>query len=186
MSIHQPSWDLLYEQAAAQGGHFTTQQATGAGYSSPLLHKYLNNGKVIRVRRGVYRLVHFPAGEDEDLVVYWLWSDREGVFSHETALARHDLSDLLPHRVEMTAPLSWKKRRLRVPDGLVLHFADIPPADRAWYGPVPITGAARTVLDCAAANVSPEFIEQAVRQGIESGLFLRDEVVEALRGVEAG
>ena len=82
-----PSWDALYALAVGQVGHFTTAQAAEAGYSSPLLHKYLANGKVLRVRRGVYRLVHFPASEDEDLVVCWLWSDRQGVFSHETALA---------------------------------------------------------------------------------------------------
>jgi len=48
------------------------------------------------VRRGVYRLEHFPAGEHEDLVALWLWTDRAGVFSHETALALHGLSDTLP------------------------------------------------------------------------------------------
>ncbi len=44
------------------------------------------------MRRGVYRLVHFPVGDHEDLTAVWLWSEREGVFSHETALALHDLS----------------------------------------------------------------------------------------------
>ena len=26
----------------------------------------------------------------------WLWSEQAGVFSHQTALALHDLSDILP------------------------------------------------------------------------------------------
>ena len=183
MPINQPSWDRLYERAASQAGHFTTRQAAEAGYSPPLLHKYVANGKIARVRRGVYRLVHFPASEDEDLVVHWLWSDREGVFSHETALVRHGLSDLLPHQVEMTVPLSWSRRRLRVPKGLLLHYADLRSADRGWHGPVPMTRAARTVLDCAAENVSPEFIEQAIRQGVQRGLFAADEVASAAYGV---
>ena len=29
---------------------------------------------MLRVRRGIYRLVHFPAGEHEELVMVWLWS----------------------------------------------------------------------------------------------------------------
>ncbi len=87
MRQSRPSWDRLYENAAAQAGYFTTQQAAEAGYAPPLVHRYLASGKITRIRRGVYRMVHFPAGEDEDLVVFWLWSDREGVFSHETALA---------------------------------------------------------------------------------------------------
>ena len=176
MTQSGPSWDRLYEQASAQAGHFTTQQAAEAGFSPPLLHKYLANGKITRIRRGVYRMVHFPAGEDEDLVVFWLWGDREGVFSHETALTRHDLSDLLPSEVEMTVPLTWRNRRLRVPEGLVLHFADLRPVDRAWHGPVPLTNPAQTVRDCISVGVSPEFIEQAIRQGVQRGLFDRDEV----------
>jgi len=185
MTSRRPSWDRLYETAAAQAGYFTTQQAAEAGYSPPLLHKYLANGKVARERRGVYRLVHFPAGAEEDLVVHWLWSNREGVFSHETALARHDLSDVLPHQVEMTVPLSWKRRRLRVPEGLVLHYADLAPEEHVWHGPVPITAAVRTVRDCASVGVSPEFVEQAVRQGVARGLFREDELADIAHAAEA-
>lgn len=179
MTTTGPSWQDLYEVAAAQAGHFTTAQAAESGFSSPLLHKYLRNGRIHRVRRGVYRLVHFPASEEEGLVVLWLWSERLGVFSHATALARHELSDLLPSEVEMTVPAAWRQRRLNVPDGLHLHFADLPDSERAWLGPVPITTPARTVKDCAAAGVSPEFVEQAIAQGLDRGLFDAVEVAAA-------
>lgn len=86
-------WNQLYACASAQEGLFSTRQAAEAGYSPQLLAKYLANGRVVRIRRGVYRLVHFPAGDHEDLVTVWLWSDRAGVFSHETALALHQLSE---------------------------------------------------------------------------------------------
>ena len=68
-----PNWDNLFAVAQSQLGYFTTQQAMAAGYSPQLLHKYLENGKVSRVRRRIYRLVHFPASEHEDLVMLWLW-----------------------------------------------------------------------------------------------------------------
>ena len=180
MSTRPPSWDALYERAAAQAGYFTTAQAAEAGYSPPLLHKYLHNGRVMRVRRRIYRLTHFPVGEEEDLVVHWLWSAQQGVFSHETALVRHELSDLLPHEVEMTLPVAWKRRRLKLPPGLHLHHADLESQDRTWLGPVPITTPARTLNDCAQAGVSPEFIEQGVREGLARGLFSRDEVAPAI------
>jgi predicted transcriptional regulator of viral defense system len=179
MTITGPSWQDLYAVAAAQAGHFTTVQAAESGFSAPLLHKYLSNGRIQRVRRSVYRLVHFPASEEEGLVVLWLWSDRVGVFSHGTALARHELSDLLPSEVEMTVPAAWQRRRLRLPEGLRLHLADLAEDERAWHGPVPITTPARTLNDCAAAGVSPEFIEQAIRQGLDRGLFDPDEVAPA-------
>lgn len=169
--VSAPDWDALFAVVQAQGGYFTTAQAAAAGYSPPLLHKYLANGKVARVRRGIYRLVHFPASEHEDLVSLWLWADQTGVFSHETALALHDLSDALPSKVHMTIPASWRRRRLRVPAGLVLHYADIGDVDRAGFLAVPITSPRRTLRDCVGANVSPEIVRQAVLQARRRGLI---------------
>jgi hypothetical protein len=48
-------------------------------------------GRLRRLRRGLYRLVHFPLTEHEDLAALWLWSGQAGVFSHETALGRRQL-----------------------------------------------------------------------------------------------
>jgi predicted transcriptional regulator of viral defense system len=169
--VSAPDWDELFSVAQAHSGYFTTAQAAGAGYSLPLLHKYLANGRVLRVRRGIYRLVHFPASEHEDLVVLWLWADQAGVFSHETALALHDLSDVLPSKVHMTTPANWRHRRLRVPSGLVLHYADIGDVDRMGFSAVQITTPRRTLRDCIEANVSPQLMRQAVLQARRRGLI---------------
>src|SRR5258707_546573 len=134
-----PDWNRLFETAASQQGLFTTQQAAEAGYSPQLLVHYVQSGRAVRVRRGIYRLVHFPAGEQEELVAAWLWSERAGVVSHQTALALHGLSDALPTHVHLTLPSAWRRRRFRVPAGIVLHHADVPSEDCAWYGAVPIT-----------------------------------------------
>ncbi len=179
MLAPSPTWSALYAYAEAQAGYVTTAQAAQAGYSPQLLQKYLANGRLIRVRHGVYRMVHFPASEEEGLVVLWLWSKHEGVFSHETALARHGLSDVLPHEVEMTVPTHWRNRRLTVPAGVRLHYADLPPSDRMWFGPIPITKAARSVNDAALAGVSPEHVEQAAEQGLARGLFEEREIAVA-------
>jgi len=167
----KPDWDRLYETAESQDGHFTTEQARDAGYSPQLLVKYLASGKVRRVRRGIYRLKHFPPGQHEDLVVLWLWSGRAGILSHETALMLHDLSDVLSARVHLTVPPEWRERRLRVPDGVVLHYAKVLERDRTWVGTVPVTSPARTLADCAADHISPEFVSSAVRQALARGLI---------------
>ena len=169
-----PDWDRLYEIAAAQEGHFTTAQAAQAGYYPQLLNKYLRSERIVRIRRGVYRLVHFPAGEHEDLVVVWLWTEHTGVFSHETALALHGLSDALPARAHMTLPVSWKSRRLRVPKGTVLYFADVGDAERTWFGAVPVTTVDRTLVDCVDACVAPEFVRDAFEDAGERGIIDRN------------
>ena len=156
--------------AASQDGFFTTQQAADAGYSAQLLVHHVKSGSVERVRRGIYRIKHYVAAEHEELVIPWLWSERQGVLSHETALVLHDLSDALPHRVHLTLPSAWRKRRFRVPANVVLHHAAVPTSERTWFGPVPMTGPARTLNDCAAAAMSPELLRQAARQALRRGI----------------
>lgn len=170
-SIPSPDWDSLFAVAQGQDGYFTTAQAALSGYSRPLLHKHLAHGKMMRARRGIYRLVHFPASDHEDLVVLWLWSEQAGVFSHQTALALHDLSDVLPGKIDLTLPATWRRRRLRVPPGLALHFADIAAPDRTSFRAVPLTAPLRTVRDCIEANVAPGLVHQAILQARRRGLI---------------
>lgn len=179
-----PSWDALFEVASGQEGLFTTVQAADAGYSPQLLQKHLHAGRLQRVRRGVYRLVHFPPGDHEDLATVWLWSGRAGVFSHETALFLHGLSDVLPTRVHLSVPAEWQGRRLRVPPGVALHHADVPKAERAWVGPVPVTTPRRTLVDCVTAGVAPDLVQQAMEQAGARGLVARAELGEMRRAAE--
>jgi predicted transcriptional regulator of viral defense system len=174
----RPDWDHLYEIAAAQEGLFSTQQAAEAGYSPQLLLHHLSSGRALRVRRGVYRLVHFPAGDHENLVSAWLWSQRVGIFSHQTALALHNLSDALPAQLHLTVPTAWQRRRLRLPRGLVLHYAVVPKSERSWFGPVPVTSVQRTLNDCAREGLSPELLRQATKQALQRGVAARDELVD--------
>jgi predicted transcriptional regulator of viral defense system len=180
-----PDWEALYSVAQSQSGYFTTGQAATAGYSPQLLRKYLGNGRVVRVRRGIYRLVHFPASEHEDLVVAWLWAEQAGVFSHETALALHDLSDALPSKVHMTIPENWRRRRLRVPAGLVLHYADLGDEDHTGFSAVPVTLPRRTLWDCLSANVSPDLVWQAVLAALRRGLISEKDTAELSDALDA-
>ncbi|MCL2724826.1 MAG: type IV toxin-antitoxin system AbiEi family antitoxin domain-containing protein [Polyangiaceae bacterium] len=178
-----PDWNRLFEIASGQAGYFTTQQAADAGYSTHLLRKHIHAGRVTRSRRGIYRLVHFPPSEHEELVTAWLWSEQVGVISHQTALALHGLSDVLPAHVHLTLPAAWGKRRFRVPPGVVLHHADVMPEDRAWFGAVPITNTLRTLRDCADAGFSPELLRQAARQALRRGLVARNELGDVDRAL---
>lgn len=179
-STKPPCWDDLYAVALAQEGQFTTQQAAEVGYSPQLLLRHLANGRLVRLRRGVYRLVHFPDGATEQLTTLWLWSGREGVFSHDTALALFELSDILPSQVHLTLPPLWRRRRIHVPAGLILHHADISASDRTWYGAVPVTTPRRTLHDCVRDHLSPDLLRQAASQALHRGLLSARELPPGL------
>jgi hypothetical protein len=92
------------------------------------------------------------------------------VFSHETALWLHGLSDTMPAKAHITLPGAWNTRRLRVPGGIAMHFSDIKSDDRTWFGAVPVTAVGRTLNDCTDVSVAPEFVRDAFAQAAHRGL----------------
>ena len=180
----EPAWQALYDVAASQEGLFTTRQAAAAGYSSPLLAHHQKVGRIVRIRRGIYRLVHFPPGEHEDLVAAWLWTEAVGVLSHQTALSLHGLSDSLPAQIHLTLPTGWQQRRLRVPKGLALHYAGVPTKERTWAGAVPVTSTRRTLDDCAHSGLTPDLLRQAATQALTRGLVMKTELKEVEKALK--
>lgn len=176
----KPDLDQLFGVAVGQAGYFTAAQAREAGYSLQLLQHHLNRGSLERAGRGIFRFVRFPATDEGDLVVPWLWSERRGVVSHESALHVHDLADALPAHVHMTLPAADAQRRLRIPANVAVAYADIPTCDLVQHGPVPVTSALRTLRDCVAAYVAPEWLQQGIERGLRRGLFTRGD----LRGLD--
>jgi predicted transcriptional regulator of viral defense system len=180
----RPDWDRLFATAASQSGFVTTKQAAEAGYSTHLLRKHVHAGRVTRPQRGIYRLVHFPVVEHEELVTAWLWSEQAGVVSHQTALSLHGLSDVLPAQVHLTLPEAWRRRRFRVPAGVVLHHGDVAPDEQSWFGAVPATSANRTLNDCAKSGLSPELLRQAAQQALRRGLVTRSDLADVDTALE--
>jgi predicted transcriptional regulator of viral defense system len=180
----EPAWQSLYDIAASQEGLFTTRQAAAAGYSPPLLAHHQKAGRIARIRRGIYRLVHFPSGEQEEFVTAWLWTASQGVLSHQTALSLHGLSDVLPPQIHLTLPLTWRHRRFRLPEGFVLHYAEVQPDERAWVGAVPVTSTRRTLNDCALAGLSPDLLRQAAQQALRRGLVSKSELEEVKKALK--
>ncbi|HXE30495.1 MAG TPA: type IV toxin-antitoxin system AbiEi family antitoxin domain-containing protein [Terriglobales bacterium] len=123
----------LFAIAELQQGFFTAKQAAQSGFAAQTHPYHVQAGNWVRERRGIYRLALFPATERPDLALWSLWScnrnqNVEGVYSHQTALRLHGLSDLNPARLHMTVPRRFR-RNSEVPRILVLHRADIPPGD---------------------------------------------------------
>ena len=74
---------------------------------------------------------------------------------------------------------------MRVPDGVLLHYGDIPDLERGWFGVVPITRASRTLNDCADASLSPELLQQAARQAIRRGLASQQDLPSVQRALKS-
>jgi predicted transcriptional regulator of viral defense system len=172
-------WRAVVRFAAMQGGLISAGQAVELGCSLKQLSKYVQSGKLERVQRALYRVADLPPGEHDDLMAVWLWSRTEGVLSHETALYLHDLSNALPVKAHITLPSSWKRRVVRIPSDVVVHYDDLLSSERGWVGALPVTTVRRTLLDCLHGSLAPELVEQAFAQAAARGLISSQETVSA-------
>jgi predicted transcriptional regulator of viral defense system len=166
----------LYEFAEQHQGYFTTKQAKAAGFAENTHPYHVKVGNWVREHRGIYRLPMFPATERPDLALWALWSRNRneeivGVYSHQTALSLHELSDLNPAKLHMTVPRTFR-RNSAIPRILVLHFADIAAADIQSGPGYRFTKPLRTILDLIdKMAVEEDLIVQAIRQALERGLL---------------
>ena len=166
----------LYQVASLQQGYFTARQAKEAGYADSRFSYHVRKGRWIREGRGIYRLANCPAGDRPDLVYWSLWScnragEMQGVFSYQTALAIHDLSDIMPSSYHLTVPKSFRRYH-KPPKNLVLHFADVS-ADEVWeFEGYKVTAPERTIRDVLVnESISDEVVIQAISDGLQKGVI---------------
>lgn len=169
----KPDYDLLYDIAESQAGYFTAQQAREVGFSWERLSSNVKNGKFLRVNRGIYRLIHFPASAHEDLFAAWLRTGSNSTISHESALSVYELTDVLPGKIHVIVPRTASRRR----KGLLLHTNRLKLEEITRREGLPITTAARTIADVAAAGLAEEQIRQAIREALKRGLASREELL---------
>jgi len=179
------SWESLARIAEASGGYFTRSDAHAAKYNDVGLEALVAQGRVEPCSSEVFRVVPYPPSEHEDLIFLWLQSDRKAVFSHETALALHGLSDILPTRRHILVPDDWDAHSRRLPIDVDIYRAAVPEVDITWRGGVPVTKPLRTVKDCIAADVPDEIVDQAISEGIERGMFEAADVARVPRAESA-
>lgn len=191
MGAHKKAVANLFEIARDQHGFFTTKQAEAAGFRRQSHYYHVQTGDWIREHRGIYRLAHFPFSERPDLMRFWLWSrDRQdvpqGVYSHETALSLHQLSDVMPAKLHMTVPKTFR-RTAPIPRALVLHRGDLAPSDTEMIEGVPITKPLRTILDLLGEDrVSDDVLVQALREALHRGTITQRAIRETSLPEELG
>jgi len=170
--------DALFAIANAQGGFFTAYQARQAGFSSNHHTYFVKSGNWVREWRGVYRLARYPLADDSQYSLWGVWSMNrkgviQGIYSHETALALSDITDLQPEKLHMTLPRGHR-RFGEMPPILELHHSDISKDEFEERPGYRVTRPFRTITDLVRSmTLSPEFIRQAVDQALERGLLSR-------------
>ncbi len=175
------SFQRLYETAEVQQGFFTTKQAKAAGFAENTHPYHVQAGNWLREHRGIYRLALFPQTDHPDLAIWSLWSrnrreETEGVYSHQTALSLHELSDVNPAKLHMTVPPRFR-RNSEIPSILILHHGIVLPQDIQTAEGFRFTRPLRTIVDVVETGVVERaFVRQAARQAFDRGLIKRSDL----------
>ncbi len=177
----ETSKDRLFEVADRQQGYFTSSQAEECGYHRSHFHRYVISGSWIKEFRGIYRLARYPIQGRPELVLWSLWSrnkqgEPEGIWSHETALDIHELTDTMPAKMHMTVPNHFRRNQT-IPGVLVLHYNTLLPQDIQVRQGYRVTTVLKTLVDIVKdKSVSEDQIELGIRQAIKQGLISKQEI----------
>ncbi|MDR3053503.1 MAG: type IV toxin-antitoxin system AbiEi family antitoxin domain-containing protein [Coriobacteriales bacterium] len=101
--------DRVYSIIKQNKGFVTTSQITDAGIPRRVLSELIDEGRIYRAARGIYALPE--AWEDEMYFLQYRFS--KGIFSNETALYLHDMTDRTPHTYTLTFPHGYNATGLK-------------------------------------------------------------------------
>lgn len=157
--------DQLIEEC---GGTIRTSQALNANISKPAFYAYVKERGLEKVAQGVY--VSPDAWIDTMYILYLRC--RQAVFSHETALFFHDLTDREPVKYSITLKTGYNPSRLQA-DGFQvytikdhLHGIGVVTAETPFGHLVPVYDMERTICDLlrSRSNIEIQVFRDALRE----------------------
>ena len=142
--------DIVYQLLDNNGGYLTTKAAREHGGNASVLKRMADRSLIERVAHGLY--VSAETITDPFFVAQYRCP--KGIFSHETALFLHNLSDRTPIQLMMTIPSGWSTRLFAKDD--IIFFYCRPELSRlgateietAYGHIVTVYDAGRTLCDC--------------------------------------
>jgi len=144
-----PLPENLQSILSQNGGTTTTAQANHVGVSNERLRLLVKSGDLERVAFGVY----ISTDEFHDKMFVMQLRRPKIIYSHETALFLHDLTDRDPLGYTVTVPTGYNAARLKADDLTVftikreLHEVGITRLSTMFGNEVTVYGLERTICD---------------------------------------
>ncbi len=139
------AWKAVEAMAARESGLVTREQVLAAGIRGKVLERWLREGTLTAIHRGMYRVrVAVDSGDREHRAALLLVGPGS-VLSHRTAAKVHRLWGIDGFPLEVTVP----RRTLIVVPGLTIHRALLSAEDQTEVAGLPVTSVRRTLWDLA-------------------------------------
>ena len=150
----------------SQNGLLRTEQAMSAGITKPVFYNYVHSKELERVAHGIY--LSKDAWVDSMYLLHLRFS--HAVFSHETALFFHDLTDREPLQYTVTVKTGYNPTNLKEEGVQVftikveLHEVGLTTLQTPFGHDVPVYDMERTICDLLRSRSRIE--KQAIRAAL--------------------
>lgn len=172
-------YDDIYEIAADNYGMVTTAQANKTGATNKDLLRYVADGRLERLGRGVYRVKYWvPTELDPYAAAVTLAGDGAYLFG-ESVIAMHGLAPTNPTRIDVA---TTRRVRRSLPSTIRL-VRGIDGDDVTWHEGIPTQCIPAAIRSCRG-SVMPERLADAARSARKQGLIGEDEEQELLEELE--
>ena len=101
--------DLVLKLLKNNNGLITSLEAKSKGIDNKILQRMEKLGQLERVEHGLY----MDSNQMEDEYYLSQYRCKKGIFSHETALYFHELTDRTPFQIMITIPSGYNTRLLK-------------------------------------------------------------------------
>jgi hypothetical protein len=157
----------LADLAEPQYGLFRRAQAHEQKVTDRMLQTRVRRGSLERLSRDVFRIAGAPRSWHQDLLAAAWSGGPDCCVSHRAAAALHEFDGFPPGIVEV---VHHQRRDYRNKPGAIVHVTSVlDDADRTFIGPIPVTSAARTLIDLGAV-VPVERVEEAFDSAQRKGI----------------
>ncbi len=174
------SFNKLYDTAIGNYGIVTSAEAKDLGISNMALVQLARRGKLIHLRRGVYRLAQYVPTEFDDYAQAVISVGEKAFLFGESVIALLKLAPTNPTFVYVASP---SRSRRRLPQNIILRSS---PAD---YAPIQIQGIPcqrlADAIRAACETVAPERLCAAAKEAYRIG-YLKEREAKDLVAIIGG
>jgi very-short-patch-repair endonuclease len=153
------------ELAGAQHGIVGRKQLAGLGVTRDEIDRRVSIGSLHIIHRGVYAVGHTAISQRGRWMAAVLASGDGAVLSHRSATGLWGIWGSGAGEIHVTVP-----RKVRSTRSIRRHFSVLPADERALVDGIPVTSAARAVLDLAAEK-GEAAAERALRESEYLGIY---------------
>lgn len=164
---------ILQKIITKQSGYFTAKQALKAEYSYRLQYYHKSLGHWNEIDRGVFRLDGYPESIYDEFIRWSLWSRNrkdvpQGTISHDSALSMYELGDVLPTKIHLTVPKTFRKK---APQGCILHKNIIKPDEIERYSGFSMTKPLKTIIDVTESGYDISHLAKVIKDALDKGIL---------------